>query len=522
MLSGNNASENNGNGISLRGSNNTLTNNVMNYNIYNFNLEIGDNPIDNKIEKTNLVNGKPIYYLKNAVNTVYNSSANAGTFYCISCINVTIKDMNLNNNGAGIYFWNTTYSRIQNVNASNNEIDISLFYSSNNLASNNVGNIYLWASSNNTLNGNYGGISLSYLSNNNMLSNNNASNNGLGINLWASNNNTMSNNNLGIYLWASSNNTMSNNNASNNEGGISLWDSSNYNSLIGNIASNNNGNGISLKGSSNYNTLIGNIASNNNGNGINLELISYDNVLSGNIASNNKGSGISLVDSSNNLIYNNYFNNTNNAYDDGNNIWNLTKTIGTNIIGGSWLGGNYWSDYAGNDADSDGLGDTLLPYNSSGSITNGGDFLPLTITPTPTSGSISGFKINDTNANGKWDASEKGISNWTIRLIGITGKRNDSKVIRKETFTDATGFYTFDNLPAGRYFVIEKLRKGFVPTGSPVKRIKLAQYKNSFNNNFTNRPANSMDKIDGQSDVDDYEAIDRSIDRNIEDTDWDR
>jgi hypothetical protein len=138
----------------------------------------------------------------------------------------------------------------------------------------------------------------------------------------------------------------------------------------------------------------------------------------------------------------------------------------------------------------------------------------------PAAGSISGFKINDTNGNGKWNADEKGISNWTIRLIGITGKGKDSKVIRKDTFTNATGFYKFDNLPAGRYFVIEKLKKGFVPTSSPVKRIKLAQGENSMNNNFTNRPVRSLDRINGQRDIDDYEVINREIDKYKEDMEW--
>jgi parallel beta-helix repeat protein len=141
--------------------------------------------------------------------------------------------------------------------------------------------------------------------------------------------------------------------------------------------------------------------------------------------------------------------------------------------------------------------------------------------PPPTGGRISGFKVNDTDGNGKWDAGEKGISNWTIRLIGITGKGKDTKVIRKETLTDATGFYKFDNLPAGRYFVIEKLKKGFVATSSPVKRIKLAQGKNSMNNNFTNRPVQSRDKKDDNRDIDDYEAINRDIDKYKEDTNWD-
>ncbi len=123
--------------------------------------------------------------------------------------------------------------------------------------------------------------------------------------------------------------------------------------------------------------------------------------------------------------------------------------------------------------------------------------------PPPTGGIISGYKINDTNGNGKWDEGEKGIANWTIRLIGITGTGKDTKVIRKETFTDAMGFYKFDNLSAGRYFVIEKLKKGFVPTSPPVKRIKLEHNENSMNNNFTNRPVHSLNRINGQRDIGD-------------------
>ncbi len=483
----NNTASNNGNGISLySSSNNTLIGNTMFGNSYNFGLGgNSDSDFDQNIDTSNLVDGKPIYYVKNAANQIYDGSTNAGTFYCISCNNVTIRGLTLSKNFAGVYLWKTQNSRIENILASNNS---------------NVG-IWLSDSSNNTLN------------------NNTASNNSFGVGMYSSSNNTLSNNtasnnSYGIYLWDSSNNTLSNNTASNNYYGIYMDYASNNNTLSNNNASNNSYYGIYLYGSSN--TLIGNNAA-NNGNGIFL-YSSSSNTLSGNNASNNRNVGIYLSYSSNNAIYNNYFNNTINAQDNGNNFWNITKTAGTNIIGSHWIGGNFWSDYSGKDTDGDGLGDTLLPYNSSGNITNGGDFLPLTITPTPTAG-ISGYKINDTNGNGKWDAGEKGISNWTIRLIGIIGKGKDTSVIRKDIFTDAMGFYKFDNLQAGRYFVIEKLKKGFVPTNSTVKRIKLAQGENSMNNNFTNMPAHRLDKIDGQRDVDDYEVINRDIDKYKEEMD---
>lgn len=64
--------------------------------------------------------------------------------------------------------------------------------------------------------------------------------------------------------------------------------------------------------------------------------------------------GIQTGGENNTIIHNNFYNITNNAYDEFNNSW-YDETIQE---------GNYWSDYTGIDANNDGIGDT--PYSISG------------------------------------------------------------------------------------------------------------------------------------------------------------
>nr|QNO55772.1 hypothetical protein DIJDKDOB_00003 [Methanosarcinales archaeon ANME-1 ERB7] len=396
-ITGNNASSNYYYGISLSGSsNNNLTQNKMNGNIYNFYISGDmDAHYNNSIDTSNTVDGRPIYYVKDEKDQTYEGNINAGFFAAISCDNITVKNLELSNNFVGILFWKTDNSLIQNLTTRSNDKGISLQYSSNNSITGNNASLNTYhgislsgSSNNNSITGNnassnyYYGISLSG-SSNNSITGNNASSNYAGIYLYRSSNNNITGNNAssnyaGIYLYRSSNNNITGNNASSNSNhGIYLYRSSN-NNITGNNASSNSNHGIYLSGSSN-NSITGNNASSNY-DGFSLYSSSYNNI-TGNNASSNTYHGISLYGSGNNLIYNNYFNNTKNAFDNSNNIWNITtKTPGTNIVGGPWLGGNYWSDYKGTDEDGDGLGDTLLPYNCSGNIIQGGDHLPL-ITP---------------------------------------------------------------------------------------------------------------------------------------------
>jgi nitrous oxidase accessory protein len=352
---------------------------------------------------------------------------------------------------AGIFVSSNNNIVINNTASNNSAHGILLDYSSNNtLAGNTASNnyftgIYLGSSDNNTLagntaNSNYNfGILMASSDNNTLAGNTANSNYNFGILMASSSDNTLagntanSNYNFGILMASSSDNTLTGNTATSNTNfGIYLGSSSD-NTLTGNSANSNNYfTGIYLGGSSN-NTLTGNTANSNNVHGIYLGG-SSNNTLTGNTASNNNHYGIHLEQgSNNNHIYNNYFDNAINAYDDGTNIWNISKTLGTNIIGGPNLGGNYWSDYTGEDLGDDGLGDTQLSYNSLGSIVNGGDWLPLVKKPPAEFTDVYTDYGEDTNGDGLYDylVIDIGVNMREAGFYDVSGylyKNNDTLV----------------------------------------------------------------------------------------------
>jgi PGF-pre-PGF domain-containing protein len=381
---------------------NTLKNNTMSDNYFNFGAEGVLEP--NKIEKNNLVDGKPVYfYVNEPEGIVLDSSSNAGTAYFISCQNVSVRDLVVENNMCGIYLYNTGGARLENNTVSDNLFGIYLESTdggmlANNIASYNDAGIYVLSSENitatdNILSENGYGICLA-ISENNSLLNNSASDNFNGVYAYGSENNTFAGNLAnynfeGIYLESSDNNKLINNDASGNSYGIDLTFSNN-NTLDANTA-NSNFYGLSTWVSEN-NTAIGSDASSNlvgillwaseNSNLINSTVLDNlygvylvddskgigdkikpdGNTLTSNVVSNNFGTGILFDESYGNLIYNNYFNNTKNVEDEYLNTWNSSEI------------GNYWSDYEGQDADGDGIGDAPYVVNShTGSL----DYLPV-------------------------------------------------------------------------------------------------------------------------------------------------
>ena len=193
-------------------------------------------------------------------------------------------------------------------------------------------------------------------------------------------NNELANNACGIDLYMfSSGNMLENNTIFDSVTGISLGDSW-YNFLNNNSISNCSS-GISLFDSPN-NTLQNNLISKNS-EGIALTGESNSNTLTNNTINSNEITGMHIYGSSNNFIYNNYFNNTKNVESEfalGTNNWNTTAAEGTNIVGGQYIGGNFWAKPEGT-AYPDGAEDTNLDdildeqYNIEGSELI--DYLPL-------------------------------------------------------------------------------------------------------------------------------------------------
>jgi parallel beta-helix repeat (two copies) len=216
-------------------------------------------------------------------------------------------------------------------------------------------------------------------------------------------NNRLLNNTVGVYLKNSDYNMIFNNLIGKSDKGI-VAEKSNYNIISGNRASknryglyvpNSEENIISnntLSENKDYgillstgvsNTLLGNNAS-SNGRGIHLGNSDSNKILDNIIVSNEIYGLFICPKSDKNSVLNNYFNNTVNAIPNNgtDNIYNIEKTAGTNIVGGPYLAGNYWAKPDGlgpseitPDTDGDGIADNVYRLENSDYV----DRLPLVV-----------------------------------------------------------------------------------------------------------------------------------------------
>ena len=181
----------------------------------------------------------------------------------------------------------------------------------------------------------------------------------------------------------------------------------------------------------------------NNGYGVYL-LLSKGNTLSGNVISSNDVCGLFVCPrSDNNLVFNNYFNNTVNAdiKNGTENAYNIMKAEGVNIVGGPYLGGNFWAEPDGtgfsetaDDANEDGIADSV--YRLANSIYS--DELPLVSVPKPEKPilSVTNFEIDNTSRSNYTSVNEDNSDESTTDVSPEPARNVESKEISETFVTD--------------------------------------------------------------------------------------
>ena len=109
-------------------SGNTLRNNRMSNNRINF--DVRGKSFENDVDTSNLVDGKPIIYWVNQNDKTV--PHDAGYVALVKCENITVQNLNLSNNGDGIFLAFTTHSVITGNTLTNNNSGIKFWGSSSN------------------------------------------------------------------------------------------------------------------------------------------------------------------------------------------------------------------------------------------------------------------------------------------------------------------------------------------------------------------------------------------------------
>ncbi len=373
-----NISFNKGSGIICKEISNLLiNNNIISHNYYDGinlelveNSEVSDNKIlDHSYTYYSLMGEIPLSHglLLDNTNSITVSNNDFKNALNVDLVLVRSTNINVENNRflsrSGVVIWGGFNHWISHT-FNNNIVDNKpIYYYKNNIIGKTIpkdaGEVILANCKNfkiNNLSIHDGdvGISIGYCSNTEIM-NNVIENVAEGIYIDNSDNNYIARNNVhnvwGVPFLYSCNNTFIDNAIDSNfRYGLGLWYNSDFNLIYNNSIVNNNEDGI-ISYESNYNQITLNTVIRNNQSGIEL-FDSDNNEFSGNIISQNRDDGIKLnfASTENVFHHNNFINNSlKNARGSSRNIWNYSS-----------YGGNYWSDYTGNDNNSDGFGDE--PY----------------------------------------------------------------------------------------------------------------------------------------------------------------
>ncbi len=118
-----NTISNNGYGILLSASgDNFLRDNTCTDNDYNFGCEGAPEDYQQEADTSNTFDGKPLYYLVDQVGVTVGADSNAACVYAVSCRNITVCDLELSGNGAGVAFVDTSNSTVDNITSMRNEM----------------------------------------------------------------------------------------------------------------------------------------------------------------------------------------------------------------------------------------------------------------------------------------------------------------------------------------------------------------------------------------------------------------
>jgi parallel beta-helix repeat protein len=94
----------------------TLRNNTMADNTYNFGChDAPEADYRQDIDTTNLVDGKPIYYLVDQEGTVLDGTARAGCIFAVGCKGITVRDQTLTGNDRGLVLLDCQSPTLENV-----------------------------------------------------------------------------------------------------------------------------------------------------------------------------------------------------------------------------------------------------------------------------------------------------------------------------------------------------------------------------------------------------------------------